>query len=456
MSRVLPDGNSLSVESEGPTGRPSFSLGGQEDEYRPDLDDDFYPPSDEEYPEGVFRRVESTELIIPIRQKYKVIKNWLFGCVLGEGSYAKVKEVLHVQTLQRAAVKIIKKRRLRKIPNGENNVKKELKILRRLKHHNIIHLIDFHFNPEKEKIYIFMEHCVTTLQDMLDTAPDKKLPIHQTHRYFIQLIDGLEYLHDSRVIHKDIKPGNLLLSNAQILKITDFGVAEEITIFAPDDTCYISTGTPRFQPPEIASGLNSFKGPAVDIWAAGITLFNCITGAYPFNGDNIYKLYEQIEACDLRVPKEVTNDMETVLRGMLEKHFDERFSLNQIRNSVWFRRRHPKIGSDHFSDIAAIKRELNDCSTTCFNALCRLHNQPSNQSLHEQLPTVNILDALRQADLQDGHPFQSEPVLHPHSRTNSLQMRSADTRSETGKRSLQQFASFKARSRSSSTRCKPS
>ena len=58
------------------------------------------------------------------RPRYKVVKNWLFGCVLGEGSYAKVKEVLHIHSLHRAAVKIIKKRRLRKIPNGESNVKK--------------------------------------------------------------------------------------------------------------------------------------------------------------------------------------------------------------------------------------------------------------------------------------------------------------------------------------------
>ena len=84
----------------------------------------------------------------------KVVKGWLFGSVLGEGSYAKVKEVLHVDTLQRAAVKIIKKRRLRKIINGEANVKSELQLLRRLKHKNVIHLIDFHYNPEKEKIYI--------------------------------------------------------------------------------------------------------------------------------------------------------------------------------------------------------------------------------------------------------------------------------------------------------------
>ena len=95
------------------------------------------------------------------------------------------------------------------------------------------------------------------------------------------------------------------MSNEQVLKITDFGVAEEIATFAPDDTCYISNGTPRFQPPEIAAGLNAFKGTAVDIWAAGITLYNCATGIYPFNGENIYKLYEQIEACVLEVPREV-------------------------------------------------------------------------------------------------------------------------------------------------------
>lgn len=90
----------------------------------------------------------------PSRQNYKVVKQWLFGAVLGEGSYAKVKEVLHIETLERAAVKIIKKRRLRKIINGEQNVKAELQLLRRLQHNNVIHLIDFHYNPDKEKIYI--------------------------------------------------------------------------------------------------------------------------------------------------------------------------------------------------------------------------------------------------------------------------------------------------------------
>ena len=58
-------------------------------------------------------------------------------------------------------------------------------------------------------------------------------------------------------------------------------------------------------------------GTASDIWAAAVTLFNCITGLYPFNGDNIYHLYEKIEICELIIPSmpELTSDLETLLRN---------------------------------------------------------------------------------------------------------------------------------------------
>lgn len=65
---------------------------------------------------------------------------------------------------------------------------------------------------------------------MLDSVPEKKMPLFQAHRYFLQLLDGLEYLHGKGVIHKDIKPGNLLITLDDTLKISDFGVAEVSTI----------------------------------------------------------------------------------------------------------------------------------------------------------------------------------------------------------------------------------
>lgn len=86
-------------------------------------------------------------------------------------------------------------------------------------------------------MYLVMEYCVCVLQEMLAKAPAEKFPIYQAHKYFVQLVDGLEYLHGQGVIHNDIKPGNLLLALDETLKISDFGVAEKLDAFAADDTC---------------------------------------------------------------------------------------------------------------------------------------------------------------------------------------------------------------------------
>ena len=81
-------------------------------------------------------------------------------------------------------------------------------------------------------------------------------------------------------------------------------------------------------------------------------------------------------------------------RGMLLKDFNARFTLNQIRDSVWVKRRHPAICPDHFENVARIKREMNPCSTTCYNALCHLHNQPGLEKEEQNLPTLDILGKL--------------------------------------------------------------
>ena len=94
-------------------------------------------------------------------------------------------------TLCRKAVKIIKKRKLRKIPNGEHNVRMEIKLLRKMDHPNVIRLFDDLVNNEKGKLYLILEYCVTSLQDLLESAPDKKFPTAQAHFYFTQIIRGL-------------------------------------------------------------------------------------------------------------------------------------------------------------------------------------------------------------------------------------------------------------------------
>ncbi|XP_055678076.1 serine/threonine-protein kinase stk11 [Lutzomyia longipalpis] len=287
-----------------------------------------------------FNRVDSAEIIYQAKKKScKMVGKYVMGDVLGEGSYGKVKEVLDSETLSRRAVKILTKRKLRRIPNGEQNVRREIQLLRNLKHKNVIELLDVLYNEEKQKMYLIMEYCVGGLQEMLDSAPEKRLPLFQAHRYFVQLLNGLEYLHGCGVIHKDIKPGNLLLTLDHTLKISDFGVAEALETFADDDTCTTGQGSPAFQPPEIANGQESFAGFKVDIWSSGVTLYNITTGQYPFEGDNIYRLLENIGKSQWEPPEslyKLDKHLTTLILGMLQADPQHRFTLPQIRNHPWF------------------------------------------------------------------------------------------------------------------------
>lgn len=310
----------------------------------------------------VFNRVDSSDIIYQEKKKKcKLVGKYVMGDVLGEGSYGKVKEVLDSETLSRLAVKILTKRKLRRIPNGEQNVRREIKLLRKLQHRNVIELLDVLYNEQKQKMYLIMEYCVGGLQEMLDSVPQKRLPIHQAHGYFVQLLDGLEYLHGRGIIHKDIKPGNLLLTLDHTLKISDFGVAEALDIFAPTDECTTGQGSPAFQPPEIANGHEVFSGFKVDIWSTGVTLYNITTGLYPFEGDNIYKLLENIGKCEWTPPDWLEPRLADLLVNILRADPSQRFTLQQIRHHEWF-----QFAPDATSPLVPIpplKGDWQRCST---------------------------------------------------------------------------------------------
>lgn len=76
-----------------------------------------------------------------------------------------------------------------------------------------------------------MDYCMTSLEKLLKTAPDQRLRNWQANHYFKQIIEGLEYLHSLNIIHNDIKPGNLLITCDNTVKICDFSISAELKIF---------------------------------------------------------------------------------------------------------------------------------------------------------------------------------------------------------------------------------
>lgn len=295
----------------------------------------------------------------------KFVGRYLVGDLIGEGSYSKVKESIDSETLERRAIKIMTKQRLKKIPNGEENVRRETRLMSRLNHKNVIKLVDVIHNEEKQKLYVVMEYCVTVLQELFERAPDNKLPISQAHHYFVQLMDGLEYLHSQGIIHKDIKPSNLLIDNSNVIKITDLGVSEQLDLFDPADWLSASQGSPAFQAPEVAEGVEKFSGFKIDIWSSGVTLYCITTGKYPFEGENIYRLFETISKGVFVMPEDVDPALQNLLYGMLDKDPISRFSLNKVKAHEWVRRKHPPI-SDHVPLPSQTATIIPDTTNKCY------------------------------------------------------------------------------------------
>ena len=92
----------------------------------------------------------------------------------------------------------------------------------------------------------------------------------------------------------------------------------------------------------IAQGASEFSGFKLDIWSSGITLYNFITGTYPFEGETIFRLFENIAKGDFDVPRnDVDQLLETLLRGMLASTPEDRLTLVQVREHDWSRKNHP-------------------------------------------------------------------------------------------------------------------
>ena len=92
----------------------------------------------------------------------------------------------------------------------------------------------------------------------------------------------------------------------------------------------------------IAQGASEFSGFKLDIWSSGITLYNFITGTYPFEGETIFRLFENIAKGDFEVPRnDVDQLLETLLRGMLASTPEDRLTLVQVREHDWSRKNHP-------------------------------------------------------------------------------------------------------------------
>ncbi|GMI93074.1 SOS3-interacting protein 4, CBL-INTERACTING PROTEIN KINASE 11, PROTEIN KINASE SOS2-LIKE 5 [Hibiscus trionum] len=259
------------------------------------------------------------------------------GKLLGCGAFAKVYHARNVRTGQSVAIKAVSKQKVLKGGFVEH-VKREIAIMRRLRHPNIVKLIEV--LATKTKIYFVMEFAKGG--ELFTRIAKGRFSEDLCRRYFQQLIAAVGYCHSRGVFHRDLKPENLLLDENYNLKITDFGLSAVKEQIRPDGLLHTLCGTPAYVAPEILAK-KGYDGAKVDVWSCGIILYVLHAGYLPFNDPNLMVMYHRIYEGEFRFPKWTSPDLRRFICRLLDPNPDTRITVDEIINDPWFKKGYKEI-----------------------------------------------------------------------------------------------------------------
>ncbi|XP_049660445.1 serine/threonine-protein kinase ULK1 isoform X7 [Accipiter gentilis] len=252
--------------------------------------------------------------------------------LIGHGAFAVVFKGRHKEKPElEVAVKCINKKNLAK---SQTLLGKEIKILKELKHENIVALYDF--QELANSVYLVMEYC--NGGDLADYLHTMRTLSEDTIRLFLQQIAGaMKMLHSKGIIHRDLKPQNILLSyaggrksnpNNIRIKIADFGFARYL-----QNNMMAATlcGSPMYMAPEVI--MSQHYDAKADLWSIGTIIYQCLTGKAPFQASSPQDLrlfYEKNKMLMPNIPRETSSHLRQLLLGLLQRNHKDRMDFDEF------------------------------------------------------------------------------------------------------------------------------
>jgi serine/threonine-protein kinase len=248
----------------------------------------------------------------------------IIGLISNQGGMADVYEAYQLSVGRRVAAKKLKSSFIHD-ENIKSRFEKEAKLLGQLNHANIVQVIDF----SNEHLTLIMEFIEgKSLEELL--AEKESLSLEESLRIISEVLAGLHYAHQHNIIHRDIKPGNIFLTDDGRTKIADFGIAG---IVGGNDQASKTEklnwiGTPAYISPEQVTG--AAIGPWSDIYSAGITLYRLVTGKLPFLSDNIVETavmhIKETPVPPQEIASLISSELSRIILKAISKSPEDRFS----------------------------------------------------------------------------------------------------------------------------------
>ncbi|KAJ9580509.1 hypothetical protein L9F63_024313, partial [Diploptera punctata] len=250
---------------------------------------------------------------------------------LGSGNFSQVKMAIHQLTKERVAVKILDKAKLDQ--KTRRMLAREIATMEAIHHPNIIRL--YEVVETYSKIHLAMEYASGgELFNKITTVG--RIAENEAKVVFAQVTSAVQYMHEHDFIHRDIKAENVFYAGPSLVKLGDFGFSTQLTS-GSGQQLNTFCGSPPYAAPELFRD-ESYLGAPVDIWALGILLYFMVTAQMPFKAQTVATLKKHILEGVFSIPGHVSfsagNDFK---KGILKRTPQERFSLQEIRNSEWLR-----------------------------------------------------------------------------------------------------------------------
>ena len=214
------------------------------------------------------------------------------------------------------------------------SISREALYLQSFTHRNIIKYINS---------YIYENHFYTVMDyaqggELVNyLAEQKVLSEQESKRIFRQIQDAVKYIHSRNVIHRDLKPNNIMFLDAkrENVVLIDFGISGYNSGNVKET---VKAGTTKFIPPELAAGLTYSSSPKFDIWALGVILYSMLFGVFPFEAAKDSDIVNKIIKENHKFPNNITISKTgyALINGLLEKNSALRLELNDPLFQEWY------------------------------------------------------------------------------------------------------------------------
>ncbi|XP_073126656.1 CBL-interacting serine/threonine-protein kinase 7 [Henckelia pumila] len=263
-----------------------------------------------------------------------ILEKYQLGSLLGRGSFAKVYKGRSLEdNTAEVAIKVIDKAAT-VTAAMEPRIIHEVSAMRRLHNHpNILKLHEV--LATKSKIYLVME-LAPGGELFAKLSRCRRFSESTARRYFQQVVSALRFCHQNGVVHRDIKPQNLLLDHEGVLKITDFGLSA-LSEQKRDGLLHTACGTPAYTAPEVVYR-QGYDGEKADAWSCGILLYVFIAGSLPFDDSNLPKMYRAMHRREFEFPDWISKSAKSIIYKLMDPNPKTRLSLDELTNLSWFKK----------------------------------------------------------------------------------------------------------------------